>query len=38
MIPKVPHLKEITRWQQHATPWERYLLLDSVHWQITSTF
>ena len=34
----MPHLKKITWWQRHATPWERRLFLDSVHWQITSTF
>ena len=32
------HLKKITWWQRHATPWERRLFLDSVHWQITSTY
>jgi hypothetical protein len=34
----MPHLKKIIWWQWHATPWERRLFLDSVHWQITSTF
>jgi hypothetical protein len=38
ITPKVPHLKKITWWQRHATPWERRLFLDSVHWQIASTF
>ena len=33
----MPHLKKITWWQRHATPWEWRLFLDSVHWQITST-
>ena len=34
----MPHLKKITRWQRHATPWERRLISDSVHMKITSTF
>jgi hypothetical protein len=34
----VLHLKKITRWQRHATPWEWRLFSDSVHMKITSTF
>jgi hypothetical protein len=38
ITPKVPHLKKITWWQWHATPWEQRIFSDSVHWKITSTF
>ena len=34
----MPHLKKITWWQRHATPWERRLFIDSLHWQVTSIF
>jgi hypothetical protein len=34
----MPHLNKIPWWQQHSTPWERRLFIDSVHRQITSIF